>query len=182
MRDPARVGEPLHMVVSALNNVFPMWHIYGGTQADIADIEIFNDYDLLAKDGKVMLHEPATDILLHDKIEYNKENIIEYRYNDSTEDTAGKLLITEHYENGFLKSVGISKTQSTSEGTQDTIKHISMRIYKPGVLTQIHNLVQNAGLTYEGLSAFAQITYVDTTSNQYVVEKRDHGTFVRYAK
>ncbi len=183
LRDPARVGEPLHMVVSALNNVFPMWHLYGGTQLESADVEIFNDYDLLAKDGKVMLREPATNGLLDGKKEYNAEKIIEYRYNDSSDDTEGKLLITEHYESGFLKSVGISKTQSTPEWTQDTIKHISMRIYKPGVLTQIHNLVQNAGLIYEGLSEFEQTTYQDTfTQALYIVENRDNGAFIRYEK
>jgi hypothetical protein len=46
------------MVVAALNNVFPMWHLYGSTQELDFDIKIVNDYDLLAKDGKQMYHEP----------------------------------------------------------------------------------------------------------------------------
>ncbi len=182
LRDPIRVGEPLHMVVSSLNNVFPMWHLYGNTQSSSADVEIFNDYDLLAKDGKIMLRSPLDENILADKKQYNQEEIIEYRYNDSTDDTDGKLLITEHYEQWFLKSVGISKTHSTSEGNQDTIQHISMRIYKPGVLTQIHNLVQNAGLHYEGLSNYTQITYLDIANIQYIVERRAEGNFVRYEK
>jgi hypothetical protein len=93
------------MVVAALNNVFPMWHLYGSTQAEDFDIKIVNDYDLLAKDGKQMYHEPLNGTSLDGKKEYNNENIIEYTYNDSTPDSLGKLLITEHYENNYLKSV-----------------------------------------------------------------------------
>lgn len=180
LRDPARVGEPLHMVVAALNNVFPMWHLYGSTQEETHDIKITNDYDLLAKDGKQMYHEPLNGTSLDGKKEYNNEHIIEYRYNDSTPDPIGKLLITEHYENWYLKSVGVSKMQSTAYGKPETAKHISLRIYKPGVLTQIHNLVQNAGLTYEWHSTFPQVTYIDDAGKQYVVEERDDGKMIRY--
>ncbi len=180
LRDPGRVGEPLHMVVAALNNVFPMRHLYGTSQEENNDIMIVNDYDLLAKDGKQMYHEPLNGTSLDGKSEYNKENIIEYRYNDSTPDALGKLLITEHYENGYLKSVWVSKTWSTEYGKPETVKHISMRIYKPGVLTQIHNLVQNAWLTYEWLAEFPQITYIDSANRQYVVEDRATGKCIRY--
>lgn len=58
LRDPARVGEPLYMVVGALNNVYPMRNIFGKTQSKDADLIIDNYYDLLAKDGKKMYHEP----------------------------------------------------------------------------------------------------------------------------
>ena len=180
LRDPWRVGEPLHMVVAALNNVFPMWHLYGSTQEDTNDILIRNDYDLLAKDGKQMFHEPLNGTSLDGKKEYNNEQIIEYRYNDSTPDPIGKLLITEHYENWYLKSVWVSKMQSTEYGKQETAKHISLRIYKPGVLTQIHNLVQNAGLTYEWHAQFPQVTYVDEAGKQFVVEDREDGKRIRY--
>jgi uridine kinase len=180
LRDPGRVGEPLHMVVAALNNVFPMWHLYGSTQENSFDIKIVNDYDLLAKDGKQMYREPLNGTSLDGKKEYNNEQIIEYRYNDSTPDPIGKLLITEHYENWYLKSVGVSKIQSTEYGKPETAKHISLRIYKPWVLTQIHNLVQNAGLAYEGLSEYGQVTYVDNADKHFVVEERKDGKCVRY--
>ena len=180
LRDPARVGEPLHMVIGALNNVFPMWHLYGAPQEKTAHVTIFNDYDLLAKDGKSMFHEPLNGTSLDNKVEYNRETIIEYRYNDSTDDAAGKVLITEHYDAGFLKSVGVSKTQSTPHGKPETIKHISLRIYKPWVLTQIHNLVQNAGLEFEWYTAFDQTIYVDAANKQYIVEHRKWGEFIRY--
>lgn len=180
LRDPGRVGEPLHMVVAALNNVFPMWHLYGSTQESTNDIIIRNDYDLLAKDGKQMFHEPINGTSLDGKKEYNNEEIIEYKYKDSSADQHGKLLITEHYENGYLKSVGVSKTQSTEEWKPVTRKHISMRIYKPWVLTQIHNLVQNAGLQYEWLTKFPQTTYIDETGKLFIVEDRVNGKFIRY--
>lgn len=117
LRDPARVGEPLHMVVAALNNVFPMRHLYGSQQHAASAITIHNDYDLLAKDGKIMFHEPLKDGVPAEWKLYNTEHLVEYRYDDTTDDTHGKLIITEHYEQkgGMLKSVGISKTQSTPE-------------------------------------------------------------------
>jgi uridine kinase len=180
LRDPSRVWEPLHMIVTALNNVFPMRNLYGSSQASNNDITIVNDYDLLAKDGKQTFYEPLNGTSLDGKVEYNNESIIEYRYNDSTPDAVGKLLITEHYENGYLKSVGVSKTQSTTYGKPETIKHISMRVYKPGVLTQIHNLVQNAWLTYEWLTSFGQVTYVGENNKQYIVEDRPQGKYIRY--
>jgi hypothetical protein len=55
-----------------------------------------------------------------------------------------------------------------------------MRIYKPWVLTQIHNLVQNAWLAYEWLSQFSQMTYIDDAGKQYVLEDRENGKFIRY--
>ncbi len=180
LRDPGRVGEPLHMVVAALNNVFPMWHLYGSTQEQTNDIMITNDYDLLAKDGKQMFHEPLNGTSLDWKKEYNNEQIIEYRYNDSTPDPVGKLLITEHYENGYLKSVWVSKMQSTEYWKATTRLHISLRIYKPWVLTQIHNLVQNAWLTYEWLTKFPQITYIDDAGKLFILEDRVNGKFIRY--
>ncbi len=180
LRDPARVWEPLHMVVAALNNVFPMWHLYGSTQAEDYDIKIVNDYDLLEKDGKQMYHEPLNGTSLDGKKEYNNENIIEYTYNDSTSDSLGKLLITEHYESNYLKSVWVSKIQSTEYGKPETRKHISMRIYKPWVLTQIHNLIQNAWLTYEWHTTFSQKTYIDDADKLYIVEDRWNWRFIRY--
>lgn len=183
LRDPARVGEPLHMVIGALNNVFPMWHLYGSSQAALADITIHNDYDLLAKDGKIMFHEPMTDSISLGWTLYNSEHLVEYRYDDTTDDSQGKLIITEHYEQkgGMLKSVWISKTQSTPEWTKDTIKHISLRVYKPGVLTLLHNLVQSAGLTYESAQSYTEKSYTGEKDKMFVIEEKKEGTFVRYA-
>jgi hypothetical protein len=127
-----------------------------------------------------MYHEPLNWTSLDGKKEYNNEQIIEYTYNDSTPDTIGKLLITEHYENNYLKSVGVSKVQSTDYWKAETKKHISMRIYKPGVLTQIHNLVQNAWLTYEWHTTYPQKTYVDEAGKLYIVEDRMNGKYIRY--
>jgi hypothetical protein len=92
----------------------------------------------------------------------------------------GKLLITEHYENNYLKSVWVSKIQSTEYGKPETRKHISMRIYKPWVLTQIHNLIQNAGLAYEWHTTFSQQTYIDDADKLYIVEDRVNGKYIRY--
>jgi hypothetical protein len=86
------------MVISALNNVFPMWHLFGGSQKNNADIVIHNDYDLLAKDGKSMFHEPIAELLSPSRTLYNIEHLVEYIYNDFSDDQNGKLIITEHYE------------------------------------------------------------------------------------
>ncbi|MEI7477132.1 MAG: hypothetical protein WCJ81_00900 [bacterium] len=181
LRDPARVGEPLHMVIGALNNVFPMWHIYGSTQETAADITIHNDYDLLAQQGKHMYHEPLVENKDVGR-EYASEYIVEYCYNDATADDNGKILVTEHYDelNGPLKSVGISKTQSTDYGKNETVKHISLRIYKPGMLTLVHNLIQNAGLHYNSASSYEAVSYLSPDNKIAIIEKRPIGTYVRY--
>ncbi len=48
-----------------------------------------------------------------------------------------------------MKSVSIVKTRSTEVGSKETREHISLSVAKAGILTQVHNLLQVAGLTYE---------------------------------
>jgi hypothetical protein len=129
-----------------------------------------------------MYREPYTAATSKEWTEYNKEHIVEYAYNDTSADTNGKILITEHYDHagGYLRSVGISKTHSTPQWTDKTLKHISLRIYKSGVLTQIHNLMQSAWLKFEWYTKFDQITYIDNAKKQYVIEDRQQGKYIRY--
>ncbi len=173
LRDPVRVGEPLYMVVGALNNVYPMWNIFGKTQHPQADLVIDNYYDLLAKNGKKMYHEPwdNNEKILGEKVA--EEYVVSYVYNDSTEDDNGKLIVEEHYDKkgGIMKSVTIVKTRSTEHGKKETIEHISMSISKAGILTQIHNLLQVAGLNYEETFAYDAQHY-ENNGTQVIVERR----------
>lgn len=178
LRDPVRVWEPLHMVVNVLNNVFPMWNLYGKTQKDLSDMMIINDYDILAKDGEKAYLKPLKRELLGDKKLYNTEEVIEYTYDDSSNDANGKLLITEHYQKWFLKSVGIVKIKSDEH--EDTMQHISMRIYKPGILTQLHNLFQNAWLRYEWVTKYTETIYLDENEKKYIVSERADWPTIRY--
>ncbi len=98
LRDPARVGEPLYMVVGALNNVYPMWNIFGRTQQHRADLVINNYYDLLSKDGKKMFHEPFTGEVMNLGKKLKEEYVVSYVYNDTSEDDNGKIIIEEHYD------------------------------------------------------------------------------------
>lgn len=178
LRDPSRVGEPLYMIVGALNNVFPMWNLYGKWQEKMADIIIENDYDLLKKDGKksyCMLWDGS----LEGKKETMKEEVVEYIYDDSWENTNGKLLVNEYYQDGYLKSVGISKTISWNTCHEDWTQRISMRIYKSWILTQLHSLLQNAGLQYEWYVEYTQTTYLDKDGKRFVVEDRKDGKVIR---
>lgn len=172
LRDPGRVGEPLYMVVGALNNVYPMWNIFGRHQQEKADLVIHNYYDILEKDGKVMLREPWNGKEPgENKIE--EEYIVNYIYNDTSDDSNGKLIIGEHYDkkDGIMKSVTIAKTRSTKHGDQNTIEHISLSLAKAGILTQLHNLLQVAGLNYETHFAYEAIHYKKGDKRK-ILEKR----------
>lgn len=70
-----------------------------------------------------------------------------------------------------MKSVMIVKTRSTEHGTNATIEHISLSIAKAGILTQLHNLLQVAGLVYETMFAY-EADHYDHEGKKAVVEKR----------
>lgn len=183
LRDPARVGEPLYMVVGALNNVYPMRNIFGRTQQKKAHLVIDNYYDILAKDGKIMYHEvrdrkPIIGQKLYD------EHIVGYMYNDTTDDNNGKIVIEEHYDKkwGIMKSVTIVKTRSTEHGKEDTIEHISLSLAKAGILTQLHNLLQVAWLNYEAHFAYDAEHY-DHNGKRKIMEIRgEEQIYIRYEK
>lgn len=180
LRDPSRVGEPLYMIVGALNNVFPMRNLYGKTQESMSDIVIENDYDILEKDGQKMFCRKLdmSRMWEWDKKLMMKEEVVEYVYDDSDDD--GLILIHEYYQDGFLKSVWISKAEEGNTCEEDGAKRISMRIYKTGVLTQLHALLQNAGLKYEWYTQYTQATYKDNQGKHFVVEDRESGKVIRY--
>lgn len=182
LRDPVRVGEPLYMVVGALNNVYPMWNIFGRTQHPQAHLVIDNYYDILAKDGKKMYHEPRENDMniLGEKI--SEEYVVSYIYNDTTEDDNGKLIVEEHYDHkgGIMKSVTIVKTRSTDVGKKETIEHISLSLSKAGILTQIHNLLQVAGLNYEETFAYDAEHYNNNGKLAILEKRKDNGIYIRF--
>lgn len=186
LRDPARVGEPLYMVVNALNNVYPMWNIFGRTQFHEADVVVDNYYDILKKEGKLRYHEPRAggDKVTLGKHLYN-EYVISYVYNDSSDDHEGKLIIEEHYEKkgGIMRSVTIVRTRSTGYGTENTVEHISLALAKAGILTQIHNLLQVAGLTYESSFTSDAEHYEGSDGKRKTLEQRTgNGVYLIYER
>lgn len=75
-----------------------MRNIFGRKQLEKADLVVENYYDLLAKEGKSLYHEKwdETKTLAGKKI--NNEYVVAYMYNDTSDDSNGKLLIEEHYD------------------------------------------------------------------------------------
>lgn len=81
-----------------------------------------------------------------------------------------------------MKSVMIVKTRSTGYGKNTTIEHISLSLSKAGILTQLHNLLQVAGLIYEETFAYDADHY-DNKGKKSIVEKRvNDGIYIRYEK
>ncbi len=149
-----------------------------------ADLVIDNYYDILAKDGKKMYHEPwDKDVTRLGKKDF-EEYVVSYEYNDSTDDSNGKIMLEEHYDkkDGIMKSVTIVKTRSTGYGKKSTIEHISLSLSKAGILTQLHNLLQVAGLIYERTFAYDAEHY-QNGDKKYIIEKRKgNGAYIRYER
>ena len=70
-----------------------------------------------------------------------------------------------------MKSITITKTRSTKHGKTETIEHISLSLAKAGILTQTHNLMQVAGLTYESMFSY-EAEHYDDDGKRSIIEKR----------
>ena len=150
VRDQARVKEPLHTLIDVMSNVFPMWKIFGSTQEADADCIIHNNYTILEKEGRHSLRKQVQQEELPQGDPYNTYYTNDYIYDDSDESN-GKIILSELYrdKNGLLDHVMLQKRSSDPRDTQHDYESISMTLYKPGISTEIHTLLQLAGLTYE---------------------------------
>jgi hypothetical protein len=132
-----------------MSTVFPMRTVFGSTQQKESDCSIINDYKVITKEGTELkwtaIMEQDIPTEPQDKIQY----ITNYVYKDS--DNSGKIIISEVYTtpNGLLDHVIIQKT-NVDPRTTHQYKTIAMTLYHPAISTELHSLLQLAGVIFEG--------------------------------
>lgn len=179
LRDQARVKEPLHSIIGVMSSVFPMWTLFGATQRADAAIIITNDYSVLEKEwSKSTWHridDASCPIHGLDKVHY----ITDYIYNDHT-DINGKIILSEVYTTkwGLLDHVIIHKRDSDPRSVNESYESISMTLYQPAIITDLHILLQLAWLVYEWSYDKIVSYYKNSQSDAAIVIKEKFG--VRY--
>ena len=176
LRDQLRVKEPLHTIIWVMSNVFPMRTLFGETQLKKADCVIVNDYKVIEKEGISSVWQPidknAIPKIWLDKTYY----MIDYIYND-THDDNGKIIISEVYLNpkGLLDHVIIHKRTNDPRTDNTTYESISMSLYQPAISTELHTLLQLAGLEYEWLYEKTVSYFKNPIHNTPIVIKEKFG-------
>lgn len=150
LRDILRVKEPLHSLIDVMSNVFPMRNVFGSTQEKIADCIISNNYSILDTQGRQSYRKKIEKKDLPKSPAYDIYHTHDYMYDDS-EDNEGKIIISEVYreKDWLLDHVILQKRSSDPRKDESDYSSISMALYKPGISTEIHTLLQLAGLSYE---------------------------------
>lgn len=152
VRDQERVKEPVDMIVSMLGKVFPMRKLYGEPQKIAADLIVENNYEILNTIAQTHEYVLIPDAKRSDFGELVKrEYITDYIYNDSHADN-GCICISEVYreKHGFLDAVMITK-RKVDDLDQNTFHTASVRMSQPGLITELHTLMQIAGMVYLGM-------------------------------
>ncbi|USN57505.1 MAG: hypothetical protein H6766_03570 [Candidatus Peribacteria bacterium] len=144
VRDQERVRESNHVMINNIGKAFPMWNIFGQHQQDKADIIITNDYEILDHKGA----ESAYELFHGDIGALGDLNLVEHRQHfvySNTDNNESDIIITEVYyeDDPLLKYIMISAVKEHSD-TSD--HHIDVTLYDPGALTDMHILLQTAGL------------------------------------
>lgn len=173
VRDQERTKEGLDTIVSMLGNVFPMWRLYGDVQRDPADMIIDNDFSILSKSGEKVTfqryHDKKSDLGKLQKREY----ITDFVYDDSHPGN-GVVVVSEVYreKTGLLDGIIITKSK-IDDDEHHSYDRITMKMYDPGMLTVVHSLLQNAGLSYLHSNKKIESTYQD--GEKIVLLKESHG-------
>ncbi len=176
VRDQIRVREPLHMIVGVMSNVFPMRTVFWATQKEQADCVISNDYRILDKEWIVSEWTPISVKELPDTKIYKTYYMKDYVYNDTNEDN-GKIIVSEVYlqEWGLLDHVTLHKRNNDPRVDHSRYESIAMDFYQPSISTELHTLLQLAGLHYEGSYNKTVNYYLTDTSDKYTVVKEKFG-------
>ncbi len=152
IRDQQRVKEPVDMIVTMLGKVFPMRRLYGEPQKAKADLIVENNYEILSSIAQTHEYTLLPDAKRSDFGELIKrEYITDYMYNDSHE-WNGCILISEVYreKRGFLDAVMITKRKA-DDLDHNAFHTASVRMSHPWLITQLHTLMQIAGMQYLGI-------------------------------
>jgi len=173
VRDQERTKQAVDAIIGDVTRVFPMWNIYGQGQKNKADITVHNDYEILDAKGK--------------KFEFKKTNLsrsecgtlkwreyfIDFEYNDS-KDENGSIVISEVYKSykEDLSYVVISKKKLKKDEENEVYAVISMKSSQLGIITQLHTLMQLAGLTLQNVVKKTLSTYEKDWEVCYVKERK----------
>ena len=176
IRDQARVKEPLNMLINIMSNVFPMWKIFGATQEEYAHCLITNNYTILEKEWRHSQWKKVKKDNLPEKEPYTTYYTTDYIYNDSDEGN-GKIIISEIYRDPhwLLDHVILQKRSSDPREEQDNYESISMSLYTPGISTEIHTLLQLAGLNYEWSYTKIIYQYSKPNDDKMIIYKEKFG-------
>lgn len=174
IRDPERTKEPLYLVATTLTKVFPMWTIAWQWQMEQSDIVINNTYEIL-RDRWSTYDYRQTSVFPQGDLK-KTEYVINYLYNDTRVDNDG-IVISEvyHEQHGYLHEVKISKVQTNPDGTKEWL---TLSVMMPGILVEMHTLIQLAGCDYLGKQWHKQYKYEDGT----LIHQMDTGELYRVQK
>lgn len=173
IRDQERTQQAVDAIIGDISRVFPMRNIYGKKQEKQAAILIHNDYEILEQKGEKHNFQP-TKLSKSECGELQKrEYYIDYEYNDSKEEN-GRIVVSEVYKSykQDLSYVVVSKQKTYNENGQETVTTISMKSTQLGIITQLHTLMQLAGLTLQKVSKKSISTYQKEDKECLVKEKR----------
>lgn len=150
VRDQKRVKEPLHTLIDVMSNVFPMRKIFGIEQEKLADCIITNDHSILNSEGRKSHWIKIQEKNLPDTVPESVLTTHDYIYDDS-EDGDSNIIISEVYRDKatLLDHVILQKRSTDPRKESRNYESISMTLYKPGISTELHTLLQLAGLSYQ---------------------------------
>ena len=172
LRDQSRIKEPLHMIIGVMSHVFPMWTLFGQTQLQKADCIVINDYKVIEKEGILSVRKAIDKNLLPKQWLEKTHHIVDYIYNDSNDDN-GKIIISEVYldPKGLLDHVIIHKRTNDPRTDNISYESISMTLYQPAISTELHTLLQLAGLAYEWVYE-KTVSYYTHNDTQIVIKEK----------
>jgi len=172
LRDQSRVREPLHAIIGVMSNVFPMRTLFGQTQLQKADCIIINDYKVIEKEWISSVWKPIDKNSLPKEWLDKTYYMVDYIYNDSNNDN-GKIIISEVYLNPkwLLDHVIIHKRTNDPRTDNTTYESISMTLYQPAISTELHTLLQLAGLEYEWVYE-KTVSYFKYNDTQIVIKEK----------
>lgn len=162
VRDQTRVKESTDAIISMIGKVFPMRKLFGATQVEKSDLNIYNDYQIMSKDGKEYIFQELKKKPAKLGKAIKTEYIYDYIYNDQNNEN-GVIYVSEVYEKKWGLIDHVIVTQSKKEDyKEESYKRIVIKLYRPWSLTMMHTLLQNAGLDLIGTNKKIEYTYQDT--------------------
>lgn len=145
IRDIERVKEPAWMIVGHLDNVFPLWNVFGRNQLQWAEFVIENSYDILLSAWHVFEYDTFSGNIPH---WFTKRYCLEHIYRDKDEGYyPDMMIVTERYDPddiGLLKQVSIKNI--TVDRQEKKWRLLEYTFSHPGIFVQVHSLFQLSGL------------------------------------
>lgn len=172
IRDQERTKQGVDAIIGDITKVFPMRNIYGKSQRKKADICIDNPYEILEKKGKKQ-HYQRTHM---DNKEYgdlqHREHFIDFEYHDKSHEN-GLIVVSEVYKtpHGDLDHVRISKRKHEKDN-REKFATMSMKSTQLGIITQLHTLMQLAGMKLKRKVKKSISTYKQANGDKLIIKKR----------